>query len=85
MQSRKSLQHLDRRWIDSPDYFCRQEGWHNVKFDFTNYGIALGLQANGTHSKRASALNRFFETYRSEDEYDTNAITHVMACTSHFP
>lgn len=26
-----------------------------------------------------------YDGYRSGDEYDTNAITHVMACTSHFP
>jgi hypothetical protein len=25
------------------------------------------------------------DSYRSGDEYDTSAITHVMACTSHFP
>ena len=25
------------------------------------------------------------ETYRSGDEYDREAITHVMACTSHDP
>jgi hypothetical protein len=25
------------------------------------------------------------ETYRSGDEYDRAAITHVMACNSHFP
>jgi hypothetical protein len=30
-------------------------------------------------------LNAFFDSYRSGDEYDTEAITHVMGCTSHFP
>ena len=30
-------------------------------------------------------LNQFFDKYRSGDAYDTDAITHVMACTSHFP
>jgi hypothetical protein len=30
-------------------------------------------------------LNAFFESYRSGDEYDREAITHVMACSSHFP
>ncbi|MEP7172178.1 MAG: hypothetical protein ABI705_01685 [Aestuariivirga sp.] len=34
---------------------------------------------------RVGEINRFFETYRSGDEYDTSAITHVMACTSHVP
>ena len=27
----------------------------------------------------------FFDSYRSGDEYDRAAITHVMACSSHFP
>jgi hypothetical protein len=31
------------------------------------------------------ALQRFFATYRSHDEYDRNAITHVMACSSLLP
>jgi hypothetical protein len=30
-------------------------------------------------------LNAYFETYRSGDEYDREAITHVMACSAHFP
>jgi hypothetical protein len=34
---------------------------------------------------RVGALNTYFDTYRSGDEYDRNAITHVMACNSHFP
>jgi hypothetical protein len=34
---------------------------------------------------RVDKLNRFFEAHRSGDEYDMSAITHVMACTSHFP
>jgi hypothetical protein len=34
---------------------------------------------------RVARLNAYFETYRSGDEYDRAAITHVMACSSHFP
>ena len=34
---------------------------------------------------RVDALNAYFDSYRSGDEYDRNAITHVMACNSHFP
>jgi len=56
-----------------------------MKFAFTNYGISLGLQAVNAYAQRVSALNRFFDNYQSGDEYDSNAITHVMACTSHFP
>jgi hypothetical protein len=36
-------------------------------------------------SERIGRLNAFFETYRSADEYDRESITHVMACSSHFP
>ena len=85
VQMARSLEHLDRLWIHPPGYFCRQEGWQDMKFAFTNYGISLGLQAANAHSQRVSALNRFFDNYQSGDEYDSNAITHVMACTSHFP
>lgn len=85
VQSRKSLAHLDRLWIQPPGYFCRQAGWRDMKFAFTNYGISLGLQAAHRFPERVTALNRYFESYRSGDDYDTNAITHVMACTSRFP
>jgi hypothetical protein len=33
----------------------------------------------------ALLLTEFFESYRSGDGYDRAAITHVMACSSHFP
>jgi hypothetical protein len=32
-----------------------------------------------------AALQRFFRGYRSRDEYDRNAITHVMACSALLP
>jgi hypothetical protein len=56
-----------------------------VKFAFTNFGVSLGLQAAGVEAERVDRLNTFFETWRSGDEYDTEAITWVMACVSHFP
>ena len=76
---------LDQLWVDPPGYFCRQPGQRRLKFAFTNYGVSLGLQAVGAHEDRVQLLNTFFDTYQSGDEYDTNAITHVMACTSRFP
>jgi hypothetical protein len=85
LQRERSLAILDPMWIDPPGYFCRQPFLSHVKFAFTNYGISMGLQAVGALTKRIAPLNAFFESYRSGDEYDTNAITHVMACTSHFP
>jgi hypothetical protein len=84
-QRRQGLLHLQRLWTDPPGYFCRQAGWSDMKFAFTNYGVSLGLQAQDYWPERVQSLNDFFESYRSGDEYDTNAITHVMACTSHFP
>ena len=81
----KVLAALERMWIDRPGYFCREPSLPHVKFAFTNYGVSVGLQAVGAHQDRVDRLNRFFETYRSGDEYDTNAITHVMGCCSWFP
>jgi len=34
---------------------------------------------------RVSRLNAFFAGYRLGDSYDTDAITHVMGCTSYLP
>ena len=85
VQARRSLTMLNGMWVDPPGYFCRAPHMHNVKFGFTNYGVSLGLQATGHHPDRVARLNQYFERYRSGDNYDTDAITHVMACTSHFP
>ncbi|MDH5275858.1 MAG: hypothetical protein OEW88_05480, partial [Gammaproteobacteria bacterium] len=75
---------LDRMWIDE-GYFCREPELRDVKFAFTNYGVSVGLQAVNAMPERVQQLNAFFEQYRSGDEYDREAITHVMACSSHFP
>jgi hypothetical protein len=72
-------------WIDPPGYFCRAPGMVRTRFAFTNYGVSLGLQATGGRLERVAKLDRFFETYRSGDEYDRAAITHVMACVSRLP
>jgi hypothetical protein len=85
VQRGRALAMLDRMWVDPPGYFCREPAQRHVKFAFTNYGVSLGLQAAGKQGDRVRQLNMFFDGYRSGDEYDTNAITHVMACTSHFP
>jgi len=85
MQSARALAALERLWVDPPGYFGRGRAQRHVRFAFTNYGVSLGLQATGRHLDRAERLNAYFEAYRSGDEYDTEAITHVMACTSHFP
>jgi hypothetical protein len=65
--------------------FYREPNLSPVKFAFTNYGVSVGLQAVHAMADRVPQLNTFFERYRSGDEYDREAITHVMACSSHFP
>lgn len=83
-QKARCLGTLDQMWVDE-GYFCRELEVHKVKFAFTNYGVSVGLQAVNAMPERVRRLNAFFETYRSGDEYDREAITHVMACSSHFP
>jgi len=83
-QKARCLDTIDRMWVED-GYFCREPGLQLVKFAFTNYGVSVGLQAVNAMPERIRRLNAFFETYRSGDEYDRAAITHVMACSSHFP
>jgi hypothetical protein len=82
-QRHRSLTMLDRMWRPG-GYFCRDPRLPDTKFAFTNYGVSVGLQAIEVMPERVIALNRFFDSYRSNDEYDRAAITHVMACSSHF-
>lgn len=84
-QRQRSLATLETMWIEPPGYFCRHPGLPEVKFAFTNYGVSLGLQAVKAQPQRVRRLHEFFSTYQSGDEYDREAITHVMACTSYFP
>ncbi|MGB7576440.1 MAG: hypothetical protein WBM16_00935 [Pseudolabrys sp.] len=83
-QRRRSLAVLDRMWRND-GYFCREPDLPYMKFAFTNYGVSVGLQAAQAMTERVLRLNSFFDRYRSGDEYDREAITHVMACSSHFP
>jgi hypothetical protein len=85
LQRQRCLDTLETMWVDPPGYFCRHPGLRHVKFAFTNYGISLGLQVVGAQLDRVQRLHDFFRTYQSGDEYDTEAITHVMACTAWFP
>jgi hypothetical protein len=85
IQANRSLAMLDGMWVDPPGYFCRAPHLRQIMFAFTNYGISLGLQAVGRTPDRIARLNQYFDDYRSGDHYDSDAITHVMACISHFP
>lgn len=84
-QKFQSLEMLDELWIEEKGYFCRYPGYRDTKFAFTNYGISIGVQSVKAQLNRVDQLNEYFEHYKSGDEYDTAAITHVMACNSHFP
>jgi hypothetical protein len=84
LQRRRSLAMLDQMWVEQ-GYFAREPYLPGMRFAFTNYGVSVGLQAVGAMQERVERLNDYFETYRSGDEYDRAAITHVMACNSHFP
>lgn len=83
-QRDRCLATLDGMWNER-GFFCREPGLPTTKFAFTNYGVSIGLQAVDAMPERVEKLNRFFDEYRSNDEYDRAAITHVMACSSHFP
>jgi len=84
VQRARGLATLNRMWQEE-GYFAREPYLPEMRFAFTNYGVSVGLQAVGAMPERVGRLNAYFETYRSGDEYDRNAITHVMACSSHFP
>ncbi|MER9326690.1 hypothetical protein [Mesorhizobium sp. M0488] len=84
-QARRAVVALDGMWIEPPGYFCRAPWLRDTKFAFTNYGVSLGLQAANLWPERVSRLNVFFEKWRAGDEYDREAITWVMACTSRLP
>jgi hypothetical protein len=85
VQTRRAIAALDRLWIDPPGFFGRASHARHVRIAFANYGVALGLQAVDRWPERVDRLNDYFERYRSGDEYDREAITHVMACTAHLP
>jgi hypothetical protein len=84
LQRGRCLGMLERMWNED-GYFCREPTLPRTRFAFTNYGVSVGLQAVGASPERVDRLNSYFESYRAGDEYDEAAITHVMACISHFP
>ena len=83
-QKQRCLNTLQDMW-NPAGYFCREPYLPDSKFAFTNFGVAIGLQAVGAMQHRVERLNAYFAAYSSGDEYDRAAITHVMACCSRFP
>jgi len=84
IQRKRSLAMLGRMWMEE-GYFAREPYLPHVRIAFANYGVSVGLQAVDAMPEHVAALNAYFDAYRSGDEYDRAAITHVMACNSHFP
>jgi hypothetical protein len=84
-QTVRSLEALEQLWKDPPGFFSRASYARHIRVAFANYGVSIGLQAADIWPDRVERLNSYFETYRSRDEYDREAITHVMACCSHLP
>ena len=84
LQKQRCLETLDSMW-NSAGYFCREPYLPDTRFAFTNFGVSVGLQAVCKMPERVRQLNEYFESYRSGDEYDQAAITHVMECSSHLP
>jgi len=84
-QTIRSLEALDRLWTDPPGFFARASYASEVRIVFANYGVSIGLQAADVWPDRVERLNAYLDRYRSGDEYDHEAITHVMACSSHLP
>ncbi len=85
VQKMRSIAALDALWTEPPGFFARGSHASDTRIAFANYGVSVGLQAAGENMKRVSKLNAYFDDYRSGDVYDREAITHVMACSSHFP
>ena len=85
VQRERSLAALDFLWTEPPGFFARASYARDMRIAFANYGVSIGLQSQDVWPERVRALNDYFETYRSGDEYDREAITHVMACCSHYP
>jgi hypothetical protein len=84
VQSAKGFEALDDLWVPA-GYFARASYARQVRIAFANYGVSTGLQCWDAWPERVQRLNLFFDTHPSGDEYDREAITWVMACSSHFP
>jgi hypothetical protein len=84
LQKGRCLEILEYMWRED-GYFCRDPDLPNTRFAFTNYGVSVGLQSVDAMQGRVQKLNAYFSQFRSGDDYDRAAITHVMACNSRYP
>jgi len=80
---------LNAMWRDKGNdggYFVRDIKYEpNYILSFGNSGISIGLQAQNMWPERVVKMNKFFDDFKSNDKYDTEAITHVMNCSSNYP
>ena len=83
------INNLNEMWVSKSQkegYFMRDLMWErNYILAFGNFGVSIGLQSVKLWTQRVTKLHEFFETFRSNDKYDMEAITHVMHCNSLFP
>jgi hypothetical protein len=81
---------LQKMWVSVPPgeagYFARAPNLRDVCVAFANYGAGIGLQAAGLLLPHVHGMHKYLETHMYDDpEFAQAAITHVMACNSHFP
>jgi len=76
-------------WVSkdsSQGYFKRDtESDSNYVIAFSNYGVGYGLVSIHKSLDKLQNMLLFFDSFKSGDEYDTKAITHIMHCNAMFP
>ena len=82
--SEGALKQLGKMWAPR-GFFYRSSMSGSDVMAFSNFGVAVGLQAAHAWPGRVAALNNFFRTFKSGDEYDVKGITWVMGCNALFP
>src|SRR5262249_10555529 len=80
-----ALRTLDKMWLSHHGCFCRTPASRDSRVAFANYGISLGLQAADRWPDRVASIHIVFKNPAADDPAANDAITHVMACVSHFP
>ena len=81
----QALAALEGLWQPRKGCFARSSRERGFVLAFGNHGVAIGLAAADVWPERVAKQHAFFETFRSGDKYDCEAITHVMHCCAHLP
>jgi len=85
LQTHRTLEMLDRLWVDPPGYFCRVQGYNAVKYASANFGISIGLEAASERPERRRLVGEFFRYCAGGGGWERDALTHVMYCASMLP